>query len=401
MEEVKHAVAYRKCRDSGHSVDDVYAKIISIASNARRCYAADDAKVKGLSDAEFATMMFLDGCFLLWLMAGSADDPLLRRCAISAGPSFLKDISMLENQIPWLVLEALMEFWPVDVDSFVYAKMMDGFLLRAKGKMVPSWIMRSQRFLHTFLEKCRHVVVPGQNTNTEGEAKSITSHGRNFRPPHLLGLMRFILMHGMPPQERGSEDRDNSDERWPTIVSSSALDLAQIGVKVTVSTAGRFADMNVRKKCVFGELSLSPVFINDVIACYLVNLVALEAAGASTASSFMSDGYVVSSYLSVLAMLMDGEQDVHELRRRGVLSSHFSNTQMLAFFKGFGQHLRLGYNYFCIVGDIEEYMRRRPVRIAVHKFVYNNYKIIVAVLSIASVLVGIFKAIYSLKQQPY
>jgi hypothetical protein len=143
------------------------------------------------------------------------------------------------------------------------------------------------------------------------------------------------------------------------------------------------------------------VFINDVIACYLVNLVALEAAGASTASSFMSDGYVVSSYLSVLAMLMDGEQDVHELRRRGVLSSHFSNTQMLAFFKGFGQHLRLGYNYFCIVGDIEEYMRRRPVRIAVHKFVYNNYKIIVAVLSIASVLVGIFKAIYSLKQQPY
>lgn len=43
-------------------------------------------------------------------------------------------------------------------------------------------------------------------------------------------------------------------------------------------------------------------------------------------------------------------------------------------------------------------MRRRPVRIAVQKFVYNNYKLIAAVLSIAGVLVGIFKAIYSLKQ---
>jgi hypothetical protein len=154
--------------------------------------------------------------------------------------------------------------------------------------------------------------------------------------------------------------------------------------------------MNVRKKCVFGELSLC--LRCSSMTSYLVNLAVLEAAGASTASSFVSDGYVVSSYLSVLAMLMDGEEDVHELRRRGVLCSHFSNTQMLAFFKGFGQHHRLGYNYFCIVGDIEEYMRRRPVRIAVHKFVYNNYKLIAAVLSIAGVLVGIFKAIYSLKQ---
>ncbi|XP_066351165.1 putative UPF0481 protein At3g02645 [Miscanthus floridulus] len=178
MEEVKHAVAYTMCRGSGRSVDDVYGKIVSIASDARRCYDADDAKVKGLSDAEFATMMFLDGCFLRWFMSSGDDDPLLKGCAISAGPSFLKDISMLENQIPWLVLEVLMEFWPVDMDSLVY--LATRFLLCVKEKMVPSWIMRSQRFLHTFLEKCRHVVVPGQKTNTDGETRSITSHGRNF-----------------------------------------------------------------------------------------------------------------------------------------------------------------------------------------------------------------------------
>lgn len=196
-----------------------------------------------------------------------------------------------------------MEFWPVDVDSFVYAKMMDGFLLRAKGKMVPSWIMRSQRFLHTFLEKCRHVVVPGQNTNTEGEAKNITSHGRNFRPPHLLGLMRFILIHAMPPQEGGSEDRDNSDERWPFTVSSSAVDGGSGTDRCqgdgehgrTVCGHERSEEVRLRRRA----LSLSPVFINDVVACYLVNMAALEAAGASTASSFVSDGYVVSSYLLV------------------------------------------------------------------------------------------------------
>lgn len=198
----------------------------------------------------------------------------------------------------------------------------------------------------------------------------------------------------MPLQDEYSEESNGF------VISSSAVDLAQIGVKVTASTAGWFPDMKVQKKPVFGELSLSPMFINDVIACYLVNLAALEAADASSASSYGSDGYVVSSYLSVLAMLMDSEEDVHELRRRGVLLSHFSNAQTLAFFKGIGQHLRLGYNYFITMGDIAEYRRRRPVRIALHKFGYNNYRVILTVLSAASVLVAIFKAIYSLKQQP-
>lgn len=127
--------------------------------------------------------------------------------------------------------------------------------------------------------------------------------------------MRFILIHAMPPQEGGSEDRDNSDERWPFTVSSSAVDGGSGTDRCqgdgehgrTVCGHERSEEVRLRRRA----LSLSPVFINDVVACYLVNLAALEAAGASTASSFVSDGYVVSSYLLVLAMLMDGEEDVH------------------------------------------------------------------------------------------
>ncbi|KAL6857199.1 hypothetical protein ACP4OV_018581 [Aristida adscensionis] len=110
-------------------------------------------------------------------------------------------------------------------------------------------------------------------------------------------------------------------------------------------------------------------------------MAALEAVEATNASSFVSDGYVVSSYLSLLAMLMDREEDVQHLRRKGMLCSCFSDTKTLT-----------------IMDNIYEYMDERPVRIAVHKFVHNNYRIIAAVLSIAGVLVGIFKALYSLKQ---
>ncbi|KAL6659532.1 hypothetical protein ACP70R_003572 [Stipagrostis hirtigluma subsp. patula] len=256
--------------------------------------------------------------------------------------------------------------------------------------MAPSWTVSFQRFVQRFLTGCRRV----SEEKTDSDDEPTINHG-DSKPPHLLGLLKFIITSGMAPKKcRKSKFSVGS---W-ALICSSAVDLAQIGVKLTASTAGGFPDMEVQRKLVFGELSLSPLLLHDVAACCLVNLAALEAAEATNASSWESDGYVVSSYLSVLAMLMDREEDVQQLRERGLLRSHFSNTQTLAFFKGLGQHLRLGYNYFAVVKEIDEYMRRRPVRVAVHKFLYSYFKLIAAVLSIASVLVGIFKALYSLKK---
>jgi len=48
--------------------------------------------------------------------------------------------------------------------------------------------------------------------------------------------------------------------------------------------------------------------------------------------------------------------------------------------------------------EIEDYKLKRWMWIKVHAFVYNNYKMITAVLSIVGVLVGMFKALFSLKR---
>lgn len=182
------------------------------------------------------------------------------------------------------------------------------------------------------------------------------------------------------------------------MLSNSAVYLAQIGMKLTPSRAAWFPDMDVRKKPLCGELSLSPLFLSDLAACCLVNLAGLEAAQATNNSNDDSDGCVVTSYISVLAMLMDREEDVHELRGKGVLISRFSNAKTLAFFKDFAEHIRFGFNYYAVMEDIDEYIKERPLRIAVYMFVYKHHKLIVTVLTMASVLAGIFKALYSLKR---
>ncbi|KAF8712739.1 hypothetical protein HU200_028507 [Digitaria exilis] len=318
--------------------------------------------VANLSDEDLAHMMFVDGCFLLSLMVGDQHDPLSTGCTLSSGNSFFKDIFMLENQIPWLVFEAIIS---IDIETTT-----------------------------TTAEESMAALL-----GFEVRQEAMLADFANYSPPHILGLLRYIMTWALPPQKREGKCVFGRNSSLSSL-SIGAIHLVQSGVKLIgrAGSLGKFADMNCRKKLLFGELSLSPVALNDITTCWLVNMAALESAQATTPVNWDVDGYVVSSYLSMLAMLMDREEDVHVLRRSGVISSIFSDQQTLVIFKCFAQNIRMGFNYLDTLGEIDGYMRHRPVRIAIHKFVYNNYKTIAAVLSIAAALIGVMKAIYSLKR---
>ncbi|WVZ54612.1 hypothetical protein U9M48_005382 [Paspalum notatum var. saurae] len=385
MEEVKHVAASQFCNFLNRSVKEVYGNILlPIAGEARSYYTTTDGSVSSLSDAKLAEMMFLDGCILLNFVVGMETrdgEQVMVGHSRSCWPTIAKDILLLENQIPWRVLEALtenrirqpiMEFFREWVDDNVLKL----YFLDKKEEEVASWNMWWLRWLELLGTQCRWRD-PDQERSTAdhtGSDRNSTSSngGSDPKPLHLLDLLWLRMTRGMPEDMRRGKRIPNASLAG----SSSAVYLSQIGLKLTASTNSWFADVQVQKHpLLFGELSLTPLFLNEVTACILTNVVALEVARATNCPL--------------------EPEDVQKLRERGVLCAHFSNAQTLDFFKGLAQHLRLGFNYFAVVRDIDAYIRQRPVRIAVHSFVYNNFKIIASVLSIASVLVGIFQALYS------
>lgn len=174
------------------------------------------------------------------------------------------------------------------------------------------------------------------------------------------------------------------------------MELAEIGVRLTSSKMTKFGEMSMKKgRFLHGELSLAPVFLNELTACWLINMAAYEACVGAT----QADNYAVSSYISLVALLIDREGDVKELRAKSIVHSTFSDDQALGFFKLLSSRLRIGRRYYHIFECLQEYKKERWVWIVVHKFFYKNIKVIVTVLSVIGVLAGIFKTLVSLRPQ--
>ncbi|KAF0914875.1 hypothetical protein E2562_032795 [Oryza meyeriana var. granulata] len=140
-----------------------------------------------------------------------------------------------------------------------------------------------------------------------GRLHGLTRENRHFvwdesyTPSHLLGLLRYY----QSGPSRGLQ--------LPGVASlsqsSSAIELAEVGIKLVTSKTTRFDDIGIREHILCGELFLAPLVMDDQNACWLMNMVAFEVFP-DTAGAWND---TVSSYVYLLAALMSREEDVHEL----------------------------------------------------------------------------------------
>ena len=134
-------------------------------------------------------------------------------------------------------------------------------------------------------------------------------------------------------------------------------------------------------------------------ASYLVNMVALELCTVKSFSKAPVEDSVVCSYLLLLAMLVNREEDVQELRARGLLKGGggLTNEEALHFFTSF-QSLRFEPCYNRVMRDIEIYKENRRMQTKLYAFYYNNKKIIAAGLTGIGVLVRIIGTLLSIRK---
>ncbi|CAL4980169.1 unnamed protein product [Urochloa decumbens] len=363
-ENVKHVAAYYCIKDSGCTVQELCSAVISVVAEigARRLYSED--VMEGICDDKFLRMLVYDACFLVIYMlklSGEECNAMLSDFIESNANDIDHDLMLLENQIPWPVVDAIMK----------------------KHKAVS---------LAEFIEGWKD----GRLLDSVDEVPTTHDLDKMYEPPHLLGLLRFhIVGKNRKTKVRGSEKMKS------IAISVSAIELAEMGINLKASKKTELAHMDLTNRPIFfGELSMAPLSLNDLRASLLVNMAAHELC---TTPDFFDEkakceDSAVCSYLLLLCMLVHREEDVHQLRKKRILrgGAGFTNQKVLDFVT-YLQNLKDGPCYGRVMVHIESYRTKRQLRIMVYAFFYNNCKTIITVISAISVFIGILSAIKSLK----
>lgn len=286
----------------------------SAKKNLKDWYVADESTEK-FNDEDFNHMMFLDGCFILCFIDLEVNKGNGMTITSLNRAFILMDMFLLENQIPYVVLEALMKVMreeqssnnnqkKIDIDSFICSRFLPGHASTSSSSLVSPCLGPLINCLTKKRDEKRDDKADG--TNTEGIL-------------HLLDFLRIKLIGGPPKLSvRGSQD----------YYFRSIMELKAAGIKIhrSPSSSRHLNEIKFKKGFVYGELLLPQMSIDDTTKTWLLNLIAFEMCPQGPSSSDRT----ITSYICFMDSLIDQADDVKELRSKDVLLNCLGSDEEVA-----------------------------------------------------------------------
>ncbi|XP_037473944.1 uncharacterized protein LOC119349976 [Triticum dicoccoides] len=380
-ERVKHVAASQCVTDSGRSLQELYSVVCSVSDDARSLYYHNEAAGKYMGNDDFLPMMFFDGCFLVQFMRwyyvhDDEFDQALVSYFYANFERIYTDIMMLENQIPWVVVETIFRFMPPGPSPWPWEMFVAAMRRGLKNQMVDQALKKEM----------------------VGDVHDIDVDP-DYEPPHLLGLVRFYIV--------GNYDKDNNVQlpsgEKPTSSSISVAELADVGITLVPKkeTEAVLVDMRLQPKwgC-FSDLFVPPLCLTEANATWLVNMAAFELCRTPDFDNVGAENSAVCSYLHLFAMLLDQKEHVHDLRKKKVIDGGgLTSKATLEYFTSIGKNMRIGKCYLDIIIEIQKFKRERSFLLKPYRFFMKNRTKFMAVISIIGVVIGILSSLQALKQR--
>ncbi|GLT58125.1 hypothetical protein SLA2020_310460 [Shorea laevis] len=283
---------------NGRTVEDFYDNVKKEINTLRKCY--DPTQVEKWDDDELAWMFLVDGCALLHFIFLDVKDEWEELGGKNDLVAFAKlDLFLLENQLPYKLLEILIGMFPDEEGRQYCQKELRGSITNFIGKSLLS---------------------PVEEQKQEEEKG----------PAHLLALLRKRLI-GVKPKEKGknqkpksSKLRSSSDESWPTFRNVRELKEKGILFKAKERSSGVITDIEFNDGSCMPTLTLARIMVDDATMPKLLNLIAYE-----MCPDFENE-YEITSYVSFLDSLIDSAEDVKELRDARVLHNGLGSDEAVA-----------------------------------------------------------------------
>ncbi|GLU06599.1 hypothetical protein SLE2022_236190 [Rubroshorea leprosula] len=326
VEKWKSRLAAMFIKSSRGTALDFYENVKKKIYSLRECYNFKGGQK--WTDENLAWMFLVDGCALLHFIILDANG-VWEKFRVENGLVCIEkiDIFLLENQLPYQLLEIL-------IDSFVEFSPVE--LRQERRKSFKKYITEFVNRIFWSL------IAPEQHQIHVDHSQPRLSHEQQEEeeeedPVHLLDLLRRRLMgvklkkNGNNPErfnEAGSLEtllKEAKSEEQPSISICNVKELKEKGILFKArKKVDAITDIDFNYRCCMPTLTLAPISLPNTTMPLLLNLMAYE-----LCSDFKEDRKI-TSYLSFLDSLIDNGEDVKELREAGVLHHGLGSDEAVA-----------------------------------------------------------------------
>ncbi|KAI3787051.1 hypothetical protein L1987_41226 [Smallanthus sonchifolius] len=262
------------CLSTRKAIDELYNEVFKVVHDARKCYI--DGSTDAYSDHEFCQMMLRDGCFIVFFMEGMTygDNKLMLTNEYLGTTEILNitgDIFLLENQIPFLVLQVFLQLkFPKDKGESI----LNGFFNYLNRGV--AWTALRKKVLQD-----------------------------KQQPLHLLELYRSYFISPYT----ATKDADYNYVKRNRYFAS-ATELKSKWIFLAEATED---NMTFRQRGLYGEFKITRRAVCPYTKAIYLNMIAYEMCPHNP------NDFRVSSYVRVMKSLIMQESDVKELRDRKIL----------------------------------------------------------------------------------
>ncbi|KAJ0702125.1 hypothetical protein HanPI659440_Chr14g0525831 [Helianthus annuus] len=275
-----HDLMSRSNSSSTQMLTTCVERVASVIEKIRGCYAAD---VKSYDDIELAKMMVMDACFILEFIHKISVGSNLRL----QDQYIPYDLVLLENQIPFFVLE--------DIYECVIYNFEERLSLTA--------------FIHPLLKY----------TNLFQGRIKVGGSRSDFNHDHILGYLHHCF-----------QPKNDISSAFPSSTIHSAVELDRAGVNFMPNQDAKWPmamEVQMYRSTIFWflfkpTLTMPTLRIDDFTELILRNLIAYE-------QSYVVNPYV-TSYARAMDMLIDTHEDIAMLVTSKVIVNHKGSNEEAA-----------------------------------------------------------------------
>ncbi|KAG5522204.1 hypothetical protein RHGRI_034399 [Rhododendron griersonianum] len=306
MEEHKHRALLHFLKRSYRPLESYLNALAKVAQSLKDSYESLNLDWERDTD-RFLQMMILDGCFMLEVLRNNtqttdqkntqtvndyvANDPIFSNHGkLHIVPYIKRDMLMLENQLPMLLLTTLLD---------EETKQDEEFLKKYILQFFPCNIRNSSDLR---MDKCLHLLDAHRKILLWKDSRNLT--GRQRKSWCRWNILSCLMGH---EASAGNE------------IIRSAMEINEAGISFKESESRSLQDISFEG----GKLRLPPITVEDTTESMFLNLIVFE-------RFHVGAGNEVTSYLFFMDSIIDSAKDVSLLHDKGIIKNALGSDKAVA-----------------------------------------------------------------------